>query len=269
MSAFRDLEHAGWTSATADYDDAFSRLTTQSVPALLEAVRAGPGVRLLDIACGPGHGTAEGAKRGARATGLDFSATMLALARSRHPSLEFVEGDAEKLPFPDASFDAVTMNYGLLHLDRPDTALAEAARVLAPGGRFAFTVWAPPDQARAFGIVLGAVARHGNPNVPLPPGPPFFRFSDPAEAARSLSAAGLVATGTTMVPQHWSFGRAGELFDAMLAGTVRTAALLKAQAPQALREIAGAIEIEVASYRQADGGFALPMPSVLSGGRKA
>lgn len=268
MSAFKDLEHSGWTAATGDYDAAFARLTSQSVPAMLDAVGAGLGMRLLDVACGPGYVAGEAARRGAKVVGIDFSATMVALARQRFPAIDFREGDAEALQLPDASFDAVTMNYGLLHLDRPEAALAEAARVLVPGGRFAFTVWAPPEQTAAFRIVLGAVARCGNPNVALPPGPPFFQFGDPAFANKALEAAGFGSTRVITVPQVWRFAQAGALFDCMLAGTVRTAALLRAQTPEALAAIRAAIVKEVESFAAADGGYALPMPSVLSSGVK-
>jgi SAM-dependent methyltransferase len=268
MSAFRELEHSGWNSAADEYDGAFARLTTQSIPALLEAVGAGPGVRLLDVACGPGYVAAEAARRGAKVTGLDFSASMLRIARARNPGITFVEGDAQALDFPDASFDAVTMNFGALHLDDPDLAIREAGRVLAPGGRFGFTVWAPPEQTAAFRIVLGAVARCGRADVALPPGPPFFQFSDPMRALDALKQAGLVQVRTRIIDQTWRFGAAGELFDCMMSGTVRTAALLKAQTAAEREAIRAAIEQDIAGFAVAGGGYALPMPSVLSSARK-
>ncbi len=267
MSAFRDLEHRGWNAAASEYDGAFARLTSQSAPAMLKAVEAGPGVRLLDLACGPGYVTAEAAKRGAKVLGLDFSASMLELARRLNPGMEFVEGDAESLQFADVSFDAVTMNFGVLHLDHPEKAMCEAARVLAPGGRFAFTVWAPPEQTSAFRIVLGAVARSGKADVPLPPGPPFFQFSDPVVSKKALEAAGLVDVQVQTIAQTWRFAKPSELFDTMMAGTVRTAALLKAQTPQALAAIRQAIEQDMSAFAS-EGGYAMPMPSVLSSARK-
>src|SRR5207247_2111000 len=84
----------------------------------VDVVRARAGVRLLDVACGPGFITAAAAARGADPIGLDFSPAMIALARRLHPSIAFRDGDAEALPFDDRSFDAVVMNFGLLHLAR-------------------------------------------------------------------------------------------------------------------------------------------------------
>jgi len=64
--------------------------------------------------------------------------------------------------------------------------VSEALRVLRPGGGYAFTVWAKPEEAVGFGIILDAVRKHGNPDVPLPPGPPIFRFSDASECDNVL-----------------------------------------------------------------------------------
>lgn len=266
-SAFRELEKTGWESAASEYDAGFGRLTTQSIVPMLDALGLSPGQALLDVASGPGYLAAEAARRGAVVTGLDFSAAMVELARSRNPGIQFREGDAQALPFDDAGFDLLTMNYGLLHLDQPERAIAEAARVLRPGGRCGFTVWAPPPRTAAFRIILGAVEQHGRGDVPLPPGPPFFRYSDEATAKQSLHAAGLVDVSVSMVPQTWRFERPEQLFEAMLHGTVRSAALLRAQQPRALEAVRAAIAAEAAKYAGADG-IKLPMPSVLITGRK-
>ncbi len=92
----------------------------------------------LDVACGSGKLTAELARiagGGGRVVGLDFSPEMLDIARRNHPGIEFLEGDALKLPFEDGSFDAVTIAFGLRNLADPVLGLREMVRVLKPAGR--------------------------------------------------------------------------------------------------------------------------------------
>lgn len=262
-NAFKSFEHAGWERAARGYHDAWGALTAQSIEPLLDAVGAGAGVRVLDLASGPGYVATAAARRGAAAVGVDFAGTMVELARALSPQVEFRQGDAEALPFPDGTFDAVVNAFGMLHLARPDQALAEAFRVLRSGGRHAFTVWALPEQAVGFRIVLDAVRSAGDPDVPLPAGPPFFRFSDPAECERSLRAVGFVDARVTIVPQTWVFGSAEGLFDAFASGTVRTGGLIAAQTEDARRAIRKAVA-EAAGAHRRDDAWVFPMPAVLA-----
>jgi len=262
-AAFRKFEHTGWQEIASRYHGGFAAVTTQSIIALLDAAHVAKGTRVLDVACGPGYAAAAAAALGASAIGIDFSSKMVEEARGQFPGIEFKEDDAEQLSFEDSTFDAVVLNFGMLHLARPELALAEAYRVLRPGGRVAFTVWETPDKAIGFGIVLSAIQKHGDVNVPIPPGPPFFRFSDPAESRRSLAAAGFVNAAVTRVPQLWRLPSADALFDVMYNGSVRNAALLRAQKP----EVVEAIRREI---RQAvvNAGYELPMPAVLASAEK-
>jgi SAM-dependent methyltransferase len=265
--AFHALEHAGWQRAAARYDEAFGSLTRQAIDPLLDAAQVRSGAGVLDAASGPGYVAAAAAQRGAQVTALDFSVAMLEMARSQNPGIEFREGDAEALPFADGSFDAVVMNFGMLHLAQPERAVSEALRVLRPGGRYAFTVWAKPEEAVGFGIILDAVRKHGNPDVPLPPGPAFFRFSDASECDRILKVAGFRNVDVRKVPQVWRFSASGLLFEAFLTGTVRTHALLHAQSAPALAAIRDAVG-KVAGEYENHGTVEIPMPAVLAAAHK-
>ncbi|MET8969403.1 methyltransferase domain-containing protein [Streptomyces hydrogenans] len=102
-------------------------------------LRLGPGVRFLDVGCGAGRAVGEAAALGARAVGLDRDEGMLAAARERLPGGAFTAGDATALPHDDGAFDAYRADKVLHELPDPAVALAEARRVLAPGGRIVLT----------------------------------------------------------------------------------------------------------------------------------
>jgi SAM-dependent methyltransferase len=263
--AFHDFEQAGWQRAAEYYGAAFAALTVQTAEPLLDAAAVARGARVLDVATGPGVIAGAAAARGAAVTGLDFSSAMIARARAAHPAITFREGDAEALPFDAGVFDAVVMNFGMLHLAQPDKATVEARRVLRPGGRFAFTVWGPPEQAVGFGIVVRAIEQYGVPGIGLPEGPPFFQFSDAALCRRTLTAAGFTGVAVATVPLVWDVRSADDVIAAMSDGGVRTAAVLRAQTPAALEQIHAAVRRGVEAYRTTDG-CRLPMPVVLASG---
>ncbi|MBI4443183.1 MAG: class I SAM-dependent methyltransferase [Acidobacteria bacterium] len=264
---FRAFEQAGWGKAAARYHDTFRSLTTQAVEPLLDAVGTGPGVRLLDMATGPGYVAAAAAQRGASVVGMDLAAAMVEQARRHHPNVHFQVGDAERLPFAAGSFDAVVMSFGLLHVARPEVALLEALRVLRSGGRVGFTVWQPPEQTVGFGLILRAIESYGNVNPALPEGPPFFRFSDTEECRRVLREAGFIEPDTVAVPQLWRLPSADALLAAFIEGTVRTGGLLRAQSPEALQAIRTFV-CEASRAYEKDGAIELPMPAVLASAKR-
>ena len=107
-----------------------------------------PGERVLDLAAGTGTSSAPLRERGAFVVPCDFSLGMLSVGKQRRPELAFVAGDGLRLPFADASFDAVTISFGLRNLHDTEAGLAELLRVTRPGGRivvceFSHPVWGP------------------------------------------------------------------------------------------------------------------------------
>lgn len=265
--SFFDFEHKGWEGIPENYHQAFGELTSQAITSLLDAVDIKKGENILDIASGPGYVAAAAARRGALVVGVDFSEAMVGYAQQLHPGIDFRVSDAEQLLISSRLFDAAVMNFGILHLGKPEDALTEGCRVLRPRGRFAFSVWAKPEETVGFGIVLRAVEAHGEPRVALPEGPPFFRYSDPRECVRALQRAGFERPEVTKVGQVWRLPAGDGLFEAMKNSTVRTAGLLRAQKPVVLDKIRDAIRAEVENYRRGDV-VALPMPALIASARK-
>jgi SAM-dependent methyltransferase len=264
---FSAFEHQGWEKVAQPYHAYFGNLTRQSNSALLDALEVRLGVRFLDVASGPGYLAAAAAQRGADAVGVDFAEAMVKQAGRMYPELTFRIGSAEDLPFPDESFDAVGISFGMLHFAHPENALTETFRVLRPGGRIGFTVWATPDKAVGFAMVLKAIEAHGRLDVPLPPGPPFFRFSDLHECERVLVAAGFDEPHVQEISQTLRIRMPETPFDLLMRGGVRIAAILKAQSPEALALIQKSVSEDAAAY-QSDGEVRVPMPCVLASARK-
>ena len=113
--------------------------------ATVKAIAPEPGERILDVAAGTGTSSAALAKSGATVVAVDFSPGMIEEGRRRQPGIEFVEADAERLPFGDEEFDAVTISFGLRNINNPIVALGEMYRVLKPGGRLVICEFSHPE----------------------------------------------------------------------------------------------------------------------------
>jgi demethylmenaquinone methyltransferase / 2-methoxy-6-polyprenyl-1,4-benzoquinol methylase len=112
--------------------------------AVLSAVDAKPGQRILDLAAGTGTSSVPFVLEGAATVPCDFSLGMLRVGKQQRPRLPFVAGDALRLPFADGTFDAVTISFGLRNLVDPGAGLAEMARVTRPGGRLVVCEFSHP-----------------------------------------------------------------------------------------------------------------------------
>jgi ubiquinone/menaquinone biosynthesis C-methylase UbiE len=268
--AFNEFERRGWAeNSTEAYDRVFGPITGRVVEELLDAAGVARQTRVLDLATGPGYVAGAAFARGARVLGVDQSSQMLDRARQLYPGVDFREGDAEQLSFPDASFDAVVANFCLLHVGRPEKMLAEITRVLAPQARTALTVWGPPDRARLFGIVPEAVRAVGA-TIPaeIPEGPNFFRFSSDPEFSQLLASAGLHEVAVRTIEFRHRIPDVAHLWNGMLHGVVRTRALLALQSAEARERIRVEFARQLEPYR-AGGGFEIPVCIKLAAARKA
>ena len=125
---FTRFEHEGWERVADKYDSVWSSLTRQFIPHLIDRAQISSGMSVLDVACGPGYVSAAVRELSANPTGIDFSAKMVATAKKMFPDISFLQSNAQTLPFDDATYDRVLVNFGLLHLAQPEKACREAFR---------------------------------------------------------------------------------------------------------------------------------------------
>jgi ubiquinone/menaquinone biosynthesis C-methylase UbiE len=129
--AFFD-EHA----AVDSYDVFEPASSARLIDTIVRLGRFEPGARLADLGCGSGVFTDLLRQQGCVCTGVDISPKLIELGRRKYPDIEFLEGDVERLPFGDGSFDGVLLGGIVHHLPDPSRCAAEVHRVLRPGGRF-------------------------------------------------------------------------------------------------------------------------------------
>jgi SAM-dependent methyltransferase len=162
--------------------------TTPVAARLVAFAGIAPGEKLLDVATGTGVVAVTAARAGAHVSGLDLTPELLEVARENAriagvADIAWTEGDAEQLPYGDASFDVVLSQFGHIFAPRAEKAITEMRRVLRPGGRVAFATW-PPEHLT--GQFFALVARHAPP--PPPGASPPFLWGNPAIVTERLSA---------------------------------------------------------------------------------
>lgn len=153
--------------------------------ALATALDLEPGAELLDVGCGAGLAMTRYAARGARVSGIDAAAGLLAIAAARVPEGDLRHGSMMQLPWPDATFSHVTGVNSFVYAD--DGALAEASRVLEPGGLLGLGYWSDPVD---FGWAMGALGKALEPHLGVDGSRTPLRLADAGAAARLLSDAG-------------------------------------------------------------------------------
>ncbi len=254
---FAELERSAWTDSEVAraYAVRFRSMVEAAIEPLLTAAGVGSGDRVLDIACGPGRVADAARRRGARVTLLDFSRAMLRQARAANPGAPLVEADAARVPLRAGSVDALVCNFGLLHLPDPDAALREAARLLVPGGRTAWSVWAA--DAAALQLIPRTLAELDLAPT-LPEGPPFFRFAEPSEFESALRSAGLEPGPSRLLRWSVGFDSPGEFLHMFEEGSARTRASLRALAAADRERLYRRLEEKLEAFRS---GTSIELPT--------
>jgi SAM-dependent methyltransferase len=164
LAAIKQKQQKTWSSG--DFS-VIAGLIEPIADYLVDAADLHAGWSVLDVATGSGNAAIAAARLGARVTGVDYVPELLERARQRSASegfqIEYVEGDAEALPFGDASFDATTTMFGSMFAPNHEQAAAELVRVTKPGGTIAIAAWTPTG---FIGDLFKTTAKH----VPPPAG---------------------------------------------------------------------------------------------------
>ena len=206
---------------------------------VLGAVGAGPGLSLLDVGCGSGYALALAAAAGCTVTGLDITPELLAIARERVPEAMLVHGEMDALPFEDGRFDIVVGFNAFAFADDPAGAVAEAARVVRPGGVVAATTFAEPGRNESTSLHLAleplrAQATQTGDHLP-------YALSEPGGLERLLGGGGLVQVTAGEVAVTWSHDSADEAVRAVLASGGGAMAIEAAGEPAARHALTAAV----------------------------
>jgi SAM-dependent methyltransferase len=235
---------AAWTRGGRAYD----RISFGVSDALAHAAQRlspRPNERVLDVATGTGWSARNMARLGARVSAVDIAPDLLAAARdlSGHldPPIEFLDADAEALPFEDRTFDAVISTFGVIFATDHTQAARELARVCRTGGRLALIVWAPEGAVQEF---LGIIGKF-NPNPPPDPSP--LAWGEP-DHAKALLGDAFDLTFEPGVNDHY-LGGVEEAWNWYAAGFGPMKALIEALPPDELAAFKQEVDSYHAAYR--------------------
>ena len=196
-SEMKARQKAMWTAG--DFAQVAHRIEQVSLD-LLERVGVEAGTKLLDVACGTGNASVPAAKTGAEVTGLDLTPKLLDVARERAAEagmeIEFIEGDAEALPFDDDSFDRVISSFGAMFAPNHQQTASELVRVCRPGGIVGVCAWTPQG---INGKMAGAAG--------IPPSPPPEGFQPPVLWGEEVHVRELLRAAGGAAETEAAFGR--------------------------------------------------------------
>ncbi len=177
-----------WSIAPNNWSKYFEPSFLPMYHDVLQQLRLNAADSVLDDGCGSGLFTSLAVRTGASVTGVDAASGLLEVARRRNPTTSFLEEDLEALPFANDTFSVVTAFNSLQYAGSFENALAEAVRVLAPGGRLVIGIWDKPEASEAV-HVLKAIGSLLPPPPPGAPGP--FALSEDGRIEAACKAAGV------------------------------------------------------------------------------
>jgi SAM-dependent methyltransferase len=243
---------------------------------MMELAHVAPGRRVLDVATGIGEPAMTAARRvgpGGSVVAIDQAPQMLAVARERMQeagihTVEFIEGDAEAVPLPPDSFDAVVCRWGLNFFNDPVGTLAHFRNSLVPGGWLAAAVWGPPERVPMISLPFSVLSREPGRPSPQPAGPNPFALSEPAKLEQTLRDAGFTHVRSEPYTVTFEFASMDEFLGHM--GDV-SAAIRMILATSSLEHQAGfwkKLADAALPFTAADGIIRLPNDCLVAVGRR-
>jgi SAM-dependent methyltransferase len=210
LAEMKQMTRRTW--AGGDYDAVAHRSLWRVGERIVQRVGVGAGEDVLDVACGTGNAAVRAAQAGGRVVGVDITPELFEAGRRNAAdagvTVDWREGDAEALPFEDASFDVVLSVFGCMFAPRHEVAASELVRVLRPGGRLAVAAWTPEGSVGQMFRALGSF---------LPPPPPFAQppllWGSEEHVRRLFGGTGLALEVDRDVARGEPFADGAEAFD--------------------------------------------------------
>lgn len=234
MEALKARLKATWSSG--DYGH-FAQYLEEGALEFLQRLPLQPGMRMLDVACGAGQIAIPAARMGVRVTGIDLAPNLVEQAQQRAQAagvrVEFEQGDAEALPYPDGAFDIVVSLIGAMFAPRPALVAAELLRVCRPGGQIAMANWTPEGHV---GQMFKIVGKHVPPS-PLMESPLKWGIEEVVRE-RLQDGAASIRIEKRSYPMRYPFGpsEVAEFFFTYYGPTLKALAALDAPGQAALRQ---------------------------------
>jgi SAM-dependent methyltransferase len=255
-------------AAAERYEEAFvPAFFAQWAPLLCEAAGVRGGQRILDMACGTGivaRTAADLVGPGGTVVGLDRNEAMLTVARRLRPDLEWREGTADALPFPDGTFDAALSQMALMFFPDRRAAVSEMARVVTTGGTVAVAVPSPLDRQPGFVPLVDVAVRHSGPEAQALLST-YFACGDLAELTGLVASAGL---DITVSAAHVGRYRAPSV-EAMVALEVESTPLGERITKEQYRRILEDAHEAIGRFTAADGSVDAPFEINIVAARKS
>lgn len=267
---FSEESKKAWDTASRNYDRLIVPKFMPFTRALIDWANLHGGEEILDVACGSGLvclQIAKDAKFKGPILGVDFSGQMVQIARSKaeaagFKNLKLEEMDAENLKLPEARFDVVFCQLGLMLFANPSKALQEMRRVLKVQGRVFLSVQGVPEKMCFTSLAMKTFVKHA-PWLKVPGAPTLYSFGPEGVLDKALTAAGFADVLSKRVQGTFSFASAEAYWDTLVAGGGRTKAMFESL-DKNLQEAVRQETLTQASAYQQNGRLEIPYEVVLA-----